>query len=138
MGRINYGPKMFDKKGIVGGVLLGQRYHFGWNHYSLPMEDLSGLSWKSADTSKMPTFYKGTLDINDETCDTFVRPDSFEKGFVMVNGFNIGIYYNSAGPQETLYIPAPILKQGKNEIIVFESDYCKKPEIEFFDTADLG
>ncbi len=138
MGRINYGPKMFDKKGIVGGILLGQRYHFGWNHYNLPMEDLSGLKWKKAEKAEMPTFYKGTLDIKDEPCDTFVRLSSFEKGFVMVNGFNIGRYYNSAGPQKTLYIPAPILKQGKNEIIVFESDSCKKCEIEFLDTPDLG
>ena len=32
MGRVNYGPKLLDKKGIVGGVRIAQRFHFGWDH----------------------------------------------------------------------------------------------------------
>ena len=102
------------------------------------MEDLSGLEYKSAEPSNEPTFYKGTLKINATPADTFIRLDGFEKGFVLVNGFNVGRYYNSAGPQKTLYIPAPVLHEGENEIIVFESDCCKEPTVEFFDTPDLG
>ena len=59
-------------------------------------------------------------------------------GFVVVNGFNLGRYYNDAGPQKTLYCPAPMLKKGKNEIIVFEMDSSDRNEIEFTDTPDLG
>ncbi len=138
MGRVNYGPKLFDRKGIVDGVRIGQRFHFGWQHYCLPMEDLKALSWQTAAPCEVPTFYKGNLKIEGEPCDTFVGLDNFEKGFVLVNGFNVGRYYNSAGPQKTLYVPAPILREGDNEIIVFESDRCSSPEIEFFDTPDLG
>ena len=29
MGRVNYGPELFDEKGIIGGVRIGNRYHFG-------------------------------------------------------------------------------------------------------------
>ncbi len=36
-----------------------------------------------------------------------------------MNGFNIGRYWN-IGPQYTLYIPAPFLKPGKNDIFMFE------------------
>ena len=57
---------------------------------------------------------------------------------MVVNGINIGRYYNPAGPQKTLYVPAPFLKQGENEIIVFESDLASAGEIEFLDKADLG
>ena len=138
MGRVNYGPKLFDQKGIVGGIRLKQRYLFGWDHYCLPMEDLSSLCWHQAKPAKVPTFYKGTLTVEGKPCDTFLKLEHFEKGFCLVNGFNVGRYFNSAGPQKTLYIPAPVLKEGKNEIIVFESDRCEQPTIEFLDTPELG
>ena len=81
---------------------------------------------------------QGMLKIVDKPADTFIRLDGFEKGFVMVNGCNIGRYYNSAGPQKTLYIPAPLLREGENEIIVFESDCCRAPMVTFVDAPILG
>ena len=83
-------------------------------------------------------FFKGTLEINDEPCDTFLKPSGFSHGFISVNGINIGRYYNERGPQKTLYIPAPFLKKGKNEIIVFETDSVTDCVIEFTDTHELG
>ena len=41
------------------------------------------------------------------------------KGVVWVNGHNLGRYWE-VGPQHSLYCPAPWLKQGMNEIIVFD------------------
>ena len=136
MGRVNYGPHLFDRKGILGGVRLGNRFHFGWDHYCLPMEDISTLQWQQ--TGKLPAFFRGQLEIAGTPCDTFIRLDGFEKGFVMVNGHNLGRYYNSAGPQKTLYLPAPFLREGSNEIIVFETDRCIQPVVTFVDTPDLG
>jgi beta-galactosidase len=81
---------------------------------------------------------KGSLEISGAPADTFLRLDGFTKGFVTVNGFNIGRYFNSAGPQRTLYIPAPLLRQGSNEIIVFETDGFEKPVLTFTDVPDLG
>ena len=85
-----------------------------------------------------PLFMQGELVIDGAPADTFLRLDGFTKGFVTVNGFNIGRYYNSAGPQKTLYVPAPLLKTGGNEIIVFETDGFERPVITFTDTPDLG
>jgi len=138
MGRVNYGLKLFDQKGIVGGIHLGQRFHFGWDHYSLPMEDLSGLKWNEASPCNVPTFYKGILTVDGEPKDTFLKTENFTKGCVFVNGFNLGRFFNPAGPTKTLYVPAPLLKQGKNEIIVFESDACTEPVVEFLAEPDLG
>lgn len=138
MGRVNYGTKLFDQKGIIGGIRLGNRYHFGWDHYCLTMEDFSGVLWEEAKPANRPTFYKGILTIEGAPCDTFLKTEPLEKGFVVVNGFNIGRYYNTAGPTKTLYVPAPFLKEGENEIIVFESDNCPNPQITFMDTPDLG
>lgn len=138
MGRVNYGPKLFDQKGIVGGIRIERRFHFGWDHYCLPMEDLSGLNWKTAEPLQVPAFYKGTLTIEGEPADTFIELPHFQKGFCMVNGFNVGRYFNEAGPQKTLYIPAPVLRTGDNEIIIFETDGCEELTVTFRDTPDLG
>ena len=86
---------------------------------------------------RQPVFLRGTLEIVGEPCDTFVRLDGFHKGFVVVNGFNIGRFYNDAGPQKTLYLPAPFLRAGRNEIIVFESDETSSNIITLTDTPVL-
>ncbi len=140
MGRINYGPVMFDEKGILGGVRLGQQYHFGWAMHTLPMEDLSALPYGEGvpafDGSAV--FLKAKLHIEGQPADTFLAMDGFGKGFVTVNGFNLGRYYNAAGPQRTLYLPAPMLHEGDNEVILFETDGFEAPVIRSLDAPDLG
>ena len=143
MGRVNYGPKIRDRKGIESVRLgfQGIQRHYGWDMYSLPMEDeLADLVFAPAAAEKYnkPTFLRGTLEIADAPKDTFIRLDGFHKGFVKVNGVNIGRYFNDAGPQKTLFVPAPFLKSGKNEILVFESDATDALCVTFTDTPDLG
>jgi beta-galactosidase len=41
------------------------------------------------------------------------------KGYVWINGHNLGRYW-SAGPQQALFVPAPWLKAGENEVIVLD------------------
>ncbi len=138
MGRVNYGPKLRDRKGIHG-VRLGYQHHFGWKMYPLPMVDLSKLKYTQAKGKlEGPVFLRGTLNIKGKPADTFLRLDGFKKGFVTVNGINIGRYYNEAGPQKTLYVPAPFLREGDNEIIVFESDSTDCTTVKFLSKPDLG
>ena len=137
MGRVNYGINLLDKKGILGGVRLGQRYHYGWEMYPMTMDDLSKLAFDAEQGFCSPSFLRGNLRIDGTPKDTFVRLDGFTKGFVTVNGFNIGRFYNPAGPQKTLYLPAPLLHTGDNEIVVFESDGYTEPVITFTDTPEL-
>jgi len=54
-----------------------------------------------------------------------------------LNGFNLGRYWER-GPQKTLYVPAPLLKHGQNELIVFELHGAQNFSVEFRDTPDLG
>ena len=140
MGRVNYGPKLRDRKGI-SAVRTSLQHHSGWDIYCLPMEDeLDRLEFKALTDSTVsgPTFLRGFWDIEDEPSDTFLRLDGFNKGFVKINGVNIGRYFNEAGPQRTLFVPAPFLKSGKNEILVFESDGSDSLNVEFLSEPDLG
>lgn len=55
-------------------------------------------------------------DLGDAWWDT----EGWGKGFVYVNGFNLGRYWPLVGPQMTMYIPGELLKHGKNEIYIVE------------------
>ena len=44
-----------------------------------------------------------------------------ERVLRLPNGFNLGRFWN-IGPQKKLYIPAPLLKKGDNEIVIFETE----------------
>ncbi len=140
LGRINYGTEMTDdEKGLVRPARLGQQYLFGWKMYPLTMDDICSVEYSPLyDKNASASFFRGTLKIDGKPCDTFLRLDDFHKGFVKINGFNIGRYWTDAGPQKTLYVPAPILKEGENEIVVFELHGCDKPIITFCDQPDLG
>ena len=67
-----------------------------------------------------PAFYHFELTV-DEPADTFLELPGFGHGCVFINGKNLGRFWE-IGPQKRLYIPAPLLREGKNEIIVFETD----------------
>jgi beta-galactosidase len=135
MGRINYGPYMLDRKGITEGVRLGQQFLFDWIIYPLPLENLSNLKWGQP-VRTTPAFFRGSFQI-DECQDTFLSLPGWSKGVVFINGFNLGRYWE-IGPAKTLYVPAPILHEGENELVVFELEGLKEPIVEFLDQPILG
>jgi beta-galactosidase len=59
------------------------------------------------------------------------------KGVVWVNGHNLGRFWD-IGPQQSLYLPAPWLKKGKNEIIVLSLDTPVSPVIAGVDKPIWG
>lgn len=141
MGRVNYGPKLWDHKGITEGVRLNNQLLFDWTIYPLPLKDTSKVTFSDiagseAGRTDRPNFYKGEFQV-DETADTFVRLDGWGKGVVWINGYNLGRYWEQ-GPQVTLYLPAPLLKEGRNEIVILELHHTEKPQIELVDKPDLG
>ncbi|XP_054288344.1 beta-galactosidase-1-like protein 3 isoform X1 [Macrosteles quadrilineatus] len=74
----------------------------------------------SYETKPAPSFVRTTFELTrEEITDTFLEIGDWRKGFVMVNGFNIGRYFCNS-PQQVLFVPAPLLKPGKNTVIIFE------------------
>jgi len=47
----------------------------------------------------------------------------WSKGVVFINGFNLGRYWH-VGPQRTLYLPAPLLKHGLNQVTLTDWSVC--------------
>lgn len=135
MGRVNYGFHLHDRKGITLGARHGQQFLFGWTIYPLPLEDLSGLQFGPTGDLTGPAFFRGRFAV-DEPADTFIALPGWTKGICWVNGFNLGRYWE-IGPQRTLYVPAPLLRTGENELIVLELHQAR-PQVELRDQADLG
>lgn len=129
MGRVNFGrPHDFiQKKGLwEGPVLLDSKELNDWEHIPLEfksdwLRDLQ--SWEPFETRPLdqpgPVLLKATLNVQSPIMDTFIDMSSWNKGVVFVNGFNLGRYWSTAGPQKTLYLPAPILKAGENMVSTF-------------------
>lgn len=135
MGRVNYGPELVDRKGITGGVLLGQQWLFNWEIYPLPLDDLSQLRFEPGLPQRYPAFFRGVFHV-ERPADTYLALPGWTKGVAWINGFNLGRYWKR-GPQKTLYVPGPLLVAGQNELILFELHAAGKPA-ELRNKADLG
>ncbi|MEX0171211.1 glycoside hydrolase family 35 protein [Streptomyces sp. LMG1-1-1.1] len=137
-GRVNYGQGIHDRKGLLGKVLLDGAELAGWTSRPLPLTDLDGLTFAPATTTPVgPAFHRGTFEVTDPA-DTFLHLDGFTKGNAWINGFALGRHW-SRGPQRSLYVPAPVLRAGTNEIVVLELHAAHRAgTVELRATADLG
>jgi beta-galactosidase len=120
-GRINYGPYLVDnRQGITEKVTLNGQELTGWKMYQFPFSNSPAYKYQiNNDAHQLkPTLYAGTFTLN-ATGDTWLDLRSFGKGFVFLNGHNLGKYWNT-GPQQTIYVPGCWLKKGVNSIIVFD------------------
>ncbi len=126
MGRVNFGVEVHDRKGIHKPVTLtvgeGKPQELSnWEVFSLPLDESmrAGLKFAPASSaSSGPAFWRTTVQI-DSPGDTFLDLRPWGKGFVWVNGHNLGRYWN-IGPQQTMYVPGPWLKPGANEIVILD------------------
>lgn len=129
MGRINYGYRLHDRKGVARIRLdMHTLNHFEVTTFALDNTD--GASFEK-DSRRYPIILSGSFEAETDK-DCFVRFDNLTKGCIFINGFNLGRYW-SVPPQKTLYIPAPILKK-QNTITVVEYENMKSPSVTIVDS----
>ena len=127
-GRINFGPLLQEgQAGITRSVSLGGRELSGWRVYSLPMTGPGGLKDWQEKSIPGPAFHRGTFTLASVT-DTYLDVSRLGKGFVWVNGHNLGRTWG-IGPQQSLYLPAPWLQKGVNEVVVFDYTDLGTPQL---------
>jgi beta-galactosidase len=121
MGRINFGPEMADRKGLIAPVKLGGQVLRDWEIFDLPLDDqmLAGLKFtgKTSD-AKTPAFWRGTFTL-EKVGDTFLDLRNWGKGDLWVNGHCLGRYWN-IGPTQTAYAPGCWLHAGTNEVVILD------------------
>ncbi len=125
MGRYNYGQIMHDsRKGVRSSVTVGGKVLKNWKMmpFNLDGDAMERLVFRDLPKTKgaLPpgTFYRYRVTM--EAKDTFLDMRAWKRGMVRVNGHWIGRYW-SIGPTQTMYVPGCWLKDGDNEIIVWDS-----------------
>ncbi|CAN6441788.1 unnamed protein product [Victoria cruziana] len=144
LGRVNFGSFLYDKKGILSSVLLDDSPLHGWKIFPISFDHINNIVYNNPigqvahplvqkSTKKLlkeseyvslkgPAFHVGQFVINeaDEVRDTYISFRGWNKGVCFINGFNLGRYWPTVGPQCSLYVPAPILKHGENTVVLLE------------------
>ncbi|WP_199548116.1 beta-galactosidase family protein [Streptomyces sp. N35] len=122
LGRVNYGPLVGESKGITQGVLHERQYLHGVRAQGLRLDafddGIGAVALRPAGEPGACGLYAGTFEVAGPG-DARIELPGWTRGFVWVNGFNLGRYW-SAGPQHELYVPGPVLREGANEVWVLE------------------
>jgi beta-galactosidase len=137
-GRVNYGPAIHDRKGLLGAVTVNAAPLARWTSRPLPLDDLSALTFTTGGATPAvgPAFHRGTFYVA-QPADSHLHLDGWTKGNAWINGFNLGRYW-SRGPQRSLYVPGPILRPGSNDIIVLELHATSSASVNLRILPNLG
>ncbi|KJK57913.1 glycoside hydrolase family 35 protein [Saccharothrix sp. ST-888] len=115
LGRVNYGPRGGECKGITGGVRHERQYLHGCR---AEVFDLAAPLPELAFDTDESGLARGILELA-ATGDTYLAVPGGQRGYLWVNGFLLG-RYDERGPQRALYCPQPLLRTGRNELILLE------------------
>ncbi|MGW1911167.1 glycoside hydrolase family 35 protein [Streptomyces sp. NPDC002076] len=122
LGRVNYGPRFGEAKGITGGILHERQFLHGVRARGLDLCAFDGgvdaVRFGALPDEGAPGLYRGTVTVHGAG-DARLELPGRTRGFVWINGFNLGRYW-SVGPQRSLYMPGPVLREGENEVWVLE------------------
>ncbi|GAA1993791.1 beta-galactosidase [Isoptericola halotolerans] len=148
-GRVNYGPRIGEPKGLIGPARTARRELTGWDVTPLRFDDDGGTlreevtaALRAAAPSGAdvplpgPVLVHGTF-ASAEGADHFLALDGWAKGVVWFNGFCLGRYW-SAGPTRTLYVPGPLVRATGNEIVVLELHGTRRSTAQLVAGPGLG
>lgn len=143
-GRVNYGPRLGEPKGLIGPVTVDGAPVDGWQ--SLPVdhdalaEGARGPAHAGGDDSAGPDDLVGPVVAHARVelaapSDLFLDTAAWGKGMAWFNGWPLGRYW-SRGPQRTLYVPGPATVAGANDLVVIEltgararADFVAEPDL---------
>ncbi|GGT65159.1 MULTISPECIES: glycoside hydrolase family 35 protein [Streptomyces] len=124
LGRVNYGPRQGEMKGVTGGVRHERQYVHGVRARGLRLDAFEAGAVRkvpfrpvSGDGAR-PGLYRAAVEVAGPGDAALSLPGA-GRGFVWVNGFCLGRYWD-VGPQDALFVPGPVLREGGNEVWVLE------------------
>ncbi|MCR2783462.1 MULTISPECIES: beta-galactosidase family protein [unclassified Microbacterium] len=143
-GRVNYDTKIGEPKGIVGDVRLDGEPIAGLWH--VRTFDVPALAQAVADAAPGgtlaggraagPVGLRGSFELA-ASADLFLDTAGWGKGYAWVNGFFLGRYWRR-GPQRTLYVPGPVTRAGRNDLVIVELETLTDATARFVARPNLG
>ncbi|MBY0556691.1 MAG: beta-galactosidase [Burkholderiaceae bacterium] len=123
--RVNFGLEVHDRKGLHGPVTFTPKGGAAqalenWEIRAIDFDAdavLPPLAFKRG-RARGPAFWRGSFDAGRQA-DTFLDMSSWGQGIVWINGRCLGRYW-SIGPTQTMYLPGPWLRKGRNEVVVLD------------------
>ncbi|MFE9824543.1 beta-galactosidase family protein [Streptomyces sp. NPDC005791] len=145
LGRVNYGPRLGEPKGITGGVLHERQFLHGVRARGLRLDAfdepgaVARVPFGDAGSVGRTGLFRGLFDLADVSGigHAGLELPGWTRGFVWVNGFCLGRYW-SVGPGQVLYVPGPVLREGANEVWVLELEEAGEPFVELGPGAPVG
>lgn len=140
-GRVDYGPRIGEPKGLIGPVRLNGEELRRWSALPLELADLAPVR-EALDASAAPerlagpVFARAVFDLG-EPAALFLDTTGWGKGVAWINGFSLGRYW-TRGPQETLHVPRGVVRAGRNELIVLELESAAEAVAAFVPELRLG
>jgi beta-galactosidase len=137
-GRVDYGPRIGEAKGIIGGATLHGEPLAGWDVLPLDLGALPSPLVESTVEGAVagPVLLRASFEA-EASADLFLDTGEWGKGLAWLNGFPLGRYWRR-GPQRTLYVPGPVVRAGANELVVLELDTMLDPAARFVPRPLLG
>ncbi|MDQ0644818.1 glycoside hydrolase family 35 protein [Microbacterium murale] len=142
-GRVNYGPRLGEEKGLIGTPLLNGDPLRGWRSTPLDVAATAAVitardteASAESEAGAAPSAWIGEFELPDAS-DLFLDTAGWGKGYAFMNGFFLGRYWRN-GPQRTLYIPAPAARRETNRLVVLELEHLLKPRAQFLPGLELG
>ncbi|MGM7698824.1 glycoside hydrolase family 35 protein [Microbacterium sp. A84] len=143
-GRVNYDTKIGEHKGVISaptlnGIPLGGPWQVRSIDVPRLVHAVTNASVSDAITNAHaagPVGLRAGFDL-DAPADLFLDTAGWGKGYAWINGFFLGRYWRR-GPQRTLYVPGPVTKQGRNEIVIVELETITDATARFLARPNLG
>jgi beta-galactosidase len=145
-GRVDYGPRIGEPKGLIGPVLLNGDGLRRWSVLPLRLPDLEAVRaeldssgpavQREPERLAGPVFARAVFDL-EEPGTLFLDTTGWGKGVAWINGFNLGRYW-TRGPQQTLHVPAPVTRAGYNELVILELEVAGDAVAAFVPEPRLG
>jgi beta-galactosidase len=142
LGRVNHGRRIHDRKGLPQGARRGAQLLYDWEIYPFEWIELpAAIPWQAAAASILtlpvqPRFHRGMLNVK-ECRDSYIKVVSGTTGVIWINGKCLG-RFRAEGPHQTLFLPAPWLRVGRNEIAVFDQANSQALSVELLAEPELG
>ncbi|MDL5351751.1 beta-galactosidase family protein [Microbacterium sp. zg-YB36] len=143
-GRVNYDTKIGEPKGIVGDVRLdGEPIAGPWHVRTFDVPALAQAVADAAPGGTLaggraagPVGLRGSFELA-ASADLFLDTAGWGKGYAWVNGFFLGRYWRR-GPQRTLYVPGPVTRAGRNDLVIVELETLTDATARFVARPNLG
>lgn len=141
-GRVNYGPRIGEHKGLIGPVTVGGAVVPEWDVVVVPWEDLPTRAAAVAATAPVAAPIAGATVLRAELVldgprDLVLDLTALGTGLVWVGDTCLGRFWQT-GPQHSLFVPAPLTRAGQNVITVLDLEPTGADALAFSDRLLLG